>query len=82
MIELKNLGGIIQIAYKQPKNIKKLVGGPLNGGRKDHQKDPGCSKCEKKWHACTISIEGGGTFKSSNTKKHTKSHYYIITFQI
>ena len=58
----------IQIAFKQPKNIKRLVGGPSNAGRKEPEKDPGCSKCEKKCHACKILIEGG-TFKSSNTKK-------------
>ena len=65
----KEIGKNIQIAYKQPKNIKKLVGGPSNGGRKEPEKDPGCSKCEKKCHACKILIEGG-TFKSSNTKKN------------
>ena len=64
----KEIGKNIQIAYKQPKNIKKLVGGPSNGGMKEPEKDPGCSKCEKKCHACKILIEGG-TFKSSNMKK-------------
>ena len=43
----KELGKNIQIAYKQPKNIKKLVGGPSTGGRKEPEKDSGCSKCEK-----------------------------------
>ena len=54
----KEIGKNIQIAYKQPKNIKKLVGGPSNGGMKEPEKDSGCSKCEKKCHACKISIEG------------------------
>ena len=69
----KELGKTIQIAYRQPKNIKKLVGGPSGGGNggKGSEKDPGCSKCAKKCHACKVLLEGG-TFKSSNTKKSYK----------
>ena len=48
----KNLGKNIQIAYKQPKNIKKLVGGPSGGGGRAPEKHHGCSKCAKKCHAC------------------------------
>ena len=68
----KELGKNIQIAYKQPKNIKQLVGGPSNRGGKEPEKDPGCSKCVKKCHACKILIEGG-TFRSSNTKKNIQN---------
>ena len=66
------MGKNIQIAFKQPKNIKKLVGGPLNGGRKEPEKDPGCSKCEKKCHACKILIEGAH-LKAQIPRRHTKS---------
>ena len=44
----KDLGRNIQIAYKQPKNIKKMVGGPLGGLGRAPEKDQGCSKCSKK----------------------------------
>ena len=69
----KELGKNIQIAYRQPQNIKKLVGGPSGGGSEGmgFEKDPGCSKCAKKCHACKVLLEGG-TFKSSNTKKSYK----------
>ena len=47
----KEMGQNIQIAYKQPINLKKIVGGPKNGGgghggRNDA--DSGCFKCKKK----------------------------------
>ena len=67
----KELGENIQIAYKQPKNIKQLVGGPSNGGRGKGRSDPGagCKKCPKNCHSCKILMEGN-TFKSRNTGKH------------
>ena len=64
----KELGRNIQIAYKQPKNIKKLVGGPSGSGGRAPEEHQGCSKCVKKCHACKILMEGS-TFKSTNTKK-------------
>ena len=48
----KELGKNIQIAYRQPQNIKKLVGGPSGCWSEGmvSEKDPGCSKCAKKCH--------------------------------
>ena len=65
------MGKNIQVAYKQPKNIKRLVGGPSLGGGRGSEIDAGCSKCEKKCHACKV-IKEGGSFKSTNTKKSYK----------
>ena len=67
----KELGENIQIAYKQPKNIKKLVGGPSKGGGRGLETDPGCKKCQKKCHACNV-LKEGEYFKSTNTKKSYK----------
>ena len=64
----KELGQNIQIAYRQAKNIKRLVGGPLRGEGRVPENDPGCSKCEKNCHACKILSEGK-IFKSTNTRK-------------
>ena len=64
----KELGKNIQIAYKQPKNIKRMVGGPSKGGGRESEIEPGCSKCKKKCHACKV-LNEGKTFKSTNTKK-------------
>ena len=64
----KELGKNIQIAYKQPRNIKKLVGGPSKSGGRGSEMDPGCKKCTKKCHACKV-LKEGQTFRSTNTKK-------------
>ena len=64
------MGKKIQIAYRQPKNLKKLVGGPKSGGDGGGRAvvDAGCFKCKKKCHACPILTEGKH-FKSTNTRK-------------
>ena len=64
------MGKNIQIAYKQPKNIKQLVGGPSVGGRGEGrvENDAGCTKCTKKCHACKVLVEGN-KFKSTNSGK-------------
>ena len=64
------IGQNIQIGYKQPKNIKQLVGGPSLGGRGDDriENDAGCTKCTKKCHACKVLVEGN-RFKSTNSGK-------------
>ena len=66
----KDMGKNIQIAYKQPKNIKQLVGGPSVGGRGEGrvENDAGCTKCTKKCHACKVLVEGN-KFKSTNSGK-------------
>ena len=65
------LGENIQIAYRQPKNIKRMVGGAVRGGQRGSEIDPGCSKCGKNCHACKILSEEK-TFKSTNTRKTYK----------
>ena len=61
------MGENIQIAYKQPKNIKQLVGGPsVGGGRVEN--NAGCTKCTMKCQACKVLLEGT-KFKSTNSGK-------------
>ena len=67
----KELGKNIQVAYKQPKNIKRLIGGPSQSRGRGSEIDPGCTKCEKKCHACKV-LKEGVSFKSTNTKKSYK----------
>ena len=44
----KVMGQNIQIAYRQPKNLKQLVGGSKNGVEAgDRDTDVVCSKCKK-----------------------------------
>ena len=69
----KEMGKHIQIAYRQPKNIKKLIGGSKSGGDGGGRAglNVGCYKCKKKCHACAILTEGK-TFHSTNTHKTYK----------
>ena len=76
----KDMGENIQIAYKQPKNIKQLVGGPSVGGEGGRgegrvENDAGCTKCTKKCHACKVLVGGTSSrvltvenFTTSNRK--------------
>ena len=67
----KEMGEQIQIATRQPKNLKKIVTGSncrgVNGANQPPQsKEPGCFKCQKCKVACPI-LKEGNTFKSNNT---------------
>ena len=62
------MGENIQIGYKQPKNIKRMVGGPSIRGQDGVENDAGCRKCKKNCHACKILVEGE-KFKSTNSGK-------------
>ena len=68
-VKAKALGERIQISSKQPKNIKKLVGGCKNGSGlvEERPPDAGCSKCNH-CHACQI-LQESKTFSSTNTKR-------------
>ena len=45
----KNLGDRVQICYKQPKNLKRIVGQQKGTSKRNKitDVDPGCSKCGK-----------------------------------
>ena len=64
----KEMGQKIQIGYKQPKNIKRMVGGPSVGRQVEVENEAGCRKCKKNCHACKILLEGE-RFKSTNSGK-------------
>ena len=66
----KKIGEKIQIGWRQPKNLQRLVCGTAQGGSKTTQtvEDAGCWKCGHCRVACPILIEGK-TFSSTNTKK-------------
>ena len=64
----KEVGGNVQIAYRQPKNVKQLVSGASGRrGQSQMEDDSGCTKCGK-CHACKVIAEGR-KFTSTNTKK-------------
>ena len=64
----KKIGDRVQICYKQPKNLKRIVGQQKGTSKKITDDDPGCSKCGKCRVACPI-LKEGGRFQSTNTRK-------------
>ena len=64
----KNIGEKIQICYKQPKNLKRIVGQSKASKKKITDTDPGCLKCGRCRVSCPI-LKEGGSFQSTNTKK-------------
>ena len=62
----KLLGEKLQISYRQPKSIKRIV--TQKKIVKTEEQNPGCSKCGGCRVSCPI-IKEGGTFSSTNTKK-------------
>ena len=56
----------MQISYKQPKNLKRIVTQKKKVNR--DEQNPGCSKCGRCRVSCPI-IKEGGTFSSTNTQK-------------
>ena len=65
----KSLGKSIQICYKQPRNLKRMVS--QKGNPKPHEENPGCRKCKKCKVSCPI-LKEGDTFKSTNTGRTYK----------
>ena len=65
----KQIGERIQIGWRQPKNLKRMVCG-LKGDTKKSSTtgNPGCWKCGKCRVSCPI-LKEGNKFSSSNTKK-------------
>ena len=70
--QAKELGSQIQIGYKQPKNLLRMVGGykTQNGGNPTPH-DAGCSKCNHCKVSCPLMNETK-IFKSTNTGKTYK----------
>ena len=66
------IGKMVQITTRQPKNIKKIVTQNNNRGRGGQGPpsavEPGCFKCNKCRVACPI-VREGPTFKSTNTDR-------------
>ena len=62
----KNIGEKMQITFRQPKNLKKIVTGLPKVGEGEKEPNPGCFKCDKKCHACRI-LTQGKHFYSTNT---------------
>ena len=56
----------MQITFRQPKNLKKIVTGLPKVGEGEKEPNPGCFKCDKKCHACRI-LTQGKHFYSTNT---------------
>ena len=54
----KNIGEKMQITFRQPKHLKKIVTGLPKVGEGEKEPNPGCFKCDKKCHACRILTEG------------------------
>jgi hypothetical protein len=63
----KQIGQKMQITYRQPKHLKKLVTGLP---RKDETK-PGCFKCVKNCHSCKILKEGKYLYSKNTGKRYT-----------
>ena len=68
--EAKKIGDNIQVGWKQPKNLKRIVAGLSKGGhKKPPQCDtPGSSKCGRCRVSCPI-LKEGQYFESTNTGK-------------
>ena len=54
----KEVGSKIQLTYRQPKNLKKMVTGLPSEEKGELEEDPGCLKCSKNCHSCKILVEG------------------------
>ena len=67
----KQIGQKMQIAYRQPQNLKKLVTGLPRKGEGESEADPGCFKCKKKCHACKILKEGKYFYSKNTGKRYT-----------
>ena len=65
----KSLGRNIQICYKQPRNLKRMVS--QKGTPKPQEENPGCRRCKKCKVSCPI-LKEGGTFRSTNTGRTYK----------
>ena len=69
----RDFGKNFQIAYKQPKNLKKMVSGYRSSENEQNQTSGpgGCFKCNKCKVSCPILMETD-SFKSTNTEKTYK----------
>ena len=71
----KTIGKDIQIAHKQPKNIRRVVAKNCIGSEAPSQPPPidvGCFKCEKGCRVSCAVLKEGESFKSTNTGRGYK----------
>ena len=66
----KEVGERIQLAYRQPKNLKRTVAGLPSEGEGEVVNNPGCFKCEKNCHACKILVEGKYFTSKNSSRKY------------
>ena len=74
--EAKKMGENFQIAFRQPKNLQRIVCGPKKSAENIHSNISGCFKCNHCRVACPILTEGG-SFTSTNTGKTYKIKQFI-----
>ena len=67
----KQIGEKMQITFRQPKNLKKMVTGLPKMGEGEIEINPGCYKCEKNCHTCKI-LKEGKHFWSTNSGRRYK----------
>ena len=70
------MGKNIQIAYRQPKNLQKIVTGLPKKGEGVVVNNPGCFKCKSNCHTCNLLIEGS-LFRSKNTGRTYKIKQHL-----
>ena len=73
--EARELGGNIQVGWRQPRSLKNTVCG-LKEGVPETQDNPGCFKCKKCKVTCPV-LKEGKFFGSTNTKKQYKIKQHL-----
>ena len=66
----KNIGEKLQITFRQPKNLKKIVTGLPKVQEGEEELNPGCFKCDKKCHACRIVTEGKHIYSTNTCRRY------------
>ena len=66
----KQIGEKIQITFRQPKNLKKMVTGLPTVEEGEVEVNPGCFKCEKYCHTCIFGAQIQAEGIISNRRCH------------
>ena len=64
----KKIASNLQIVYRQPRNLQRLVAGPNNKVTSEPEESAGSHKCNKPCVSCSV-VREASTFRSTNTKK-------------